>query len=139
MKTNNLTLVGCLWELLWLQQRQYGYPSSSTFVISFSQNTHALKLVWKAGTYVTRNSILFLFQNCCDLLWETSDLSRKTFEGREFTKILRSLEQFIETVNIFETNCFFNLFPKVSKIWYIKTIRIQIGNNYWDFETYRKS
>ena len=36
-------------------------------------------------------------------------------EGREFAKILRSLEQFIQT------------------------IRIQIGRKYWDLETCRKS
>ena len=42
-------------------------------------------------------------------------------EGREFAKILRSLEQFFQTVKE------------------IGTIQIQIGKNYWDLETCRKS
>ena len=41
-------------------------------------------------------------------------------EGREFSKILRSLEQFIQTVKgpeqILVTECFFNLFLEVSQI-----------------------
>jgi hypothetical protein len=41
-------------------------------------------------------------------------------EGREFSKNLRSLEQFIQTVkgqnNFLVTECFFNLFLKVSQI-----------------------
>ena len=35
--------------------------------------------------------------------------------------------------------CFFNLLLEVSYIWWIRTIRIQIGKNYWDLETCRKS
>ena len=64
-------------------------------------------------------------------------------EGREFAKFLRSLEQFIQTVkgqnNFLVTECFFNLFPEVSHIYQIRTIRIQIGKNYWDLKTCRKS
>ena len=54
-------------------------------------------------------------------------------EGRESAKILRSLEQFIQTVKcqVLVTECFFNLF--------LETIRFQIGKHYWDLETCRKS
>ena len=48
-------------------------------------------------------------------------------EGQECAKFMRSLEQFIQTVNGFETECFFNLYLEVSQIKYIRTIRIQIG------------
>ena len=50
------------------------------------------------------DSIVFCYQNCSDLLWEENCSSdrEKLFkfeaEGREFAKILRSLEQFIQTV-----------------------------------------
>ena len=60
--------------------------------------------------------MVFCFQNCSDLLLEknySSDreklLKFKT-EGREFSKILRSLEQFIGGVKgqcNFQTECFF--------------------------------
>ena len=39
-------------------------------------------------------------------------------EGREFSKVLRSLEQFIQSVKvstIFVTECFFNLFLEINK------------------------
>ena len=54
--------------------------------------------------------MVFCYQNCSDLLWEkkcSSDGEKHLkfdAEGREFSKILRSLEQFVETVkgqNIF--------------------------------------
>ena len=50
-------------------------------------------------------------------------------EGQEFAKLLRSLDQFIQTVKgryNFETECFSNLFLEVSQIQYINTIIIQI-------------
>ena len=64
-------------------------------------------------------------------------------EGREFAKLLTSLEQFIQTVKgqnnfWYVTECFFNLFLEVSHIYKIRTIRIQTGKNYWDLETCRK-
>ena len=39
-------------------------------------------------------------------------------EDQEFANFLRSLEQFIQTVDgtIFETECFFNLFLEISQI-----------------------
>ena len=43
--------------------------------------------------------MVFCYQNCSDLLWEKIvPVIEKTFEIREFAKILRSLEQFIQTV-----------------------------------------
>ena len=48
--------------------------------------------------------MVFCYQNCSDLLWEkncSSDREKRLkfeAEGREFAKILRSLEQFIQTV-----------------------------------------
>ena len=37
------------------------------------------------------------------------------------------------------TYCFYNLFLEVSQFWYIRTIRIQIGKNYWNLVICRKS
>ena len=54
-------------------------------------------------------------------------------EGREFSKFLRSLEQSMKTVKseqFLVTECFFNLFLKVSQISKNRTIIIQIGKNY---------
>ena len=62
-------------------------------------------------------------------------------EGKEFAKILRSLEheQFIQTVkgqnNFWEQKAFLIALRGFSHL----TIRIQIGKNYWDLETWRKS
>ena len=56
-------------------------------------------------------------------------------EGREFAKILSSLEQFIQTVK--GQNNFYSwrfLGEQNNSI-----IKIQIGKNYWDLETCRKS
>ena len=47
--------------------------------------------------------LVFCYQNCSDLLWEKNILViEKTFEirGWKFAKILRSLEQFIQTVKV---------------------------------------
>ena len=64
-------------------------------------------------------------------------------EGREFAKFLKShrtiysnserLEQFLVK------ECFFKLFLEVSHVSSIRAIIIQIGKNYWDLETCRKS
>ena len=72
-------------------------------------------------------SMVFFYQNFSDLLWEKIVLMiekkhlKFEAEGREFAKCLRSLEQFIQTVQWkvktnFETECFFNLFLEVSQI-----------------------
>ena len=50
--------------------------------------------------------MVFCYQNCSDLLWEKNSSDRENLlkfeaEGREFAKILRSLEQFIQTVKGF--------------------------------------
>jgi hypothetical protein len=46
--------------------------------------------------------MVFCYQNCSDLLWEkivlVIEILKFEAEGREFAKILRSLEQFIQTV-----------------------------------------
>ncbi len=60
--------------------------------------------------------MVFCYQNCSDLLREkkcSSDrekLLKSEGEGQEFTKILRLLEQFIQTVkgqNFWQQNAFF--------------------------------
>ena len=65
-------------------------------------------------------------------------LLRFEAEGLEFAKILRTLEQFIQTVkgqnNFWEQNAF------LTCSWIInQKIRIQIEKTYWDLETCRKS
>ena len=57
----------------------------------------------------------------------------QTFEitGTIYSNSERS-EQFLVT------ECFFNLFLEVSHIYEIRTIRIQIGKNYWDLETHKE-
>ena len=45
--------------------------------------------------------MVFCYQNCSGLLWEKNDwekLLKFEAEGWEFAKILRSLEQFIQSV-----------------------------------------
>ena len=48
--------------------------------------------------------MVFCYQNCLDLLWEKNCSSDREkllnfeAEGREFAKVLRSPEQFIQTV-----------------------------------------
>ena len=64
-------------------------------------------------------------------------------EGREFSKffkITRTIYSNIEGSEQFlVTECFFNLFLEVSQILYIRTIKVDIGKNYWDSEICRKS
>ena len=48
--------------------------------------------------------MVFCYQNCSGLLWEEIDLViekkvlKSKAEGQEFAKMLRSLEQFVQTV-----------------------------------------
>ena len=77
------------------------------------------QIVFTAGKYKDLNSLLsndfkghrlnkyremvFCFQNCSDLVWELFFCDREKLlkfeaKGWEFAKILRSLEQFIQTV-----------------------------------------
>ena len=70
--------------------------------------------------------MLFCYQNCFEKKKCSSDrekLLKFVAEGREFAKILRSLEKFIQTVKG-QNN---------------RKIIIQIGKNYWDLEICRKS
>ena len=43
-----------------------------------------------------QQEMVFCYQNCSDLLWEKIVLV--IAEGREFAKFLRSLEQYVQTV-----------------------------------------
>ena len=60
--------------------------------------------MWNHMRSTGGKKLVFCYQNCSDLLWEkkcSSDeqkLLKFEAEGREFTKFLRSLEQFIQTV-----------------------------------------
>ena len=56
---------------------------------------------------------LFCSENCSDLLWEINNSGsfwKFEAEGQEFAKLLKSLEQFIQTVkdqnNLFKLNIF---------------------------------
>ena len=64
-------------------------------------------------------------------------------EDQEFAKTLRSLEQFIETVkgqnNFWQQNAFLTCSCRYFISNRARAIRIQIGNNYWDLETCRRS
>ena len=81
----------------------------------------SLELMSSAITsYLKIKTMVFCYHNCSDLLWEKIVLVIKKFEaeGGEFAKILRSLEQFIQTVkgqnNFCITECFLNLLLEVS-------------------------
>ena len=53
-------------------------------------------------------------------------------------EITRTMKQW-KVSTMFETECFYNLFLEISQIWIIRKIRIQIGKNNLDSETYWKS
>ena len=69
-------------------------------------------------------------------------ISRKTLKfGREFAKILRSLEQFIQTVKG-QNNLLFGFLTCTWRFLIsnnLEQLEIQIGKKYWDLETCRKS
>ena len=52
----------------------------------------------------SKEEMVFCYQNCSDLLWEKKcsrvreKLLKFEAEGQEFAKVLRSLEQFIQTI-----------------------------------------
>ena len=95
-----------------------------------------------------RAFMVFCYQNCSDLPTVRKNCSsdgekllKFEAEGRESGNCLRSLEQFILPVKgqtNFYNRMLFNLFLEVSQNEYIRTIRIQIGKNNFDLETYRK-
>ena len=55
----------------------------------------------------------FCYQNCSS---DREKLLKFETEGQEFAKILRSLEEFIQTEKFLVTECFYNLFVEVSQI-----------------------
>ena len=55
-------------------------------------------------------------------------------EDWEFADFAKNSERW----EIFLEQCFFTFFLEVSQIWYIKTIRFQIGKNNWHLETCSK-
>ena len=61
--------------------------------------------------------MVFCYQNCSS---DQEFFLKFEAEGREFAKILRSLEQFVRTVkgqnNFWLTECFFNMFLEVSHV-----------------------
>ena len=61
----------------------------------------------------------------------------RIYKNFEITRTIYSNSERSEQFLV--TECFFNLLLKVSQIYYIRAIRIEIGKNYWDLETCRKS
>ena len=87
---------------------------------------------WKTNENDTNWKMVFCYQNCSDLLWEKIVIViEKTFQPRicknEITRTIYSNSESSEQILV--TECFFNLFPKVSQIWYIRLITIQIIKN----------
>ena len=84
--------------------------------------------------------MVFCYQNRSDLIWKKKNVlvieKNSKAEGQEFEIFLRSLEQFIQTVK--GQNNFGNI-KLLQLVPGIRTIRIQIGKKYWDWETCRKS
>ena len=69
--------------------------------------------------YLKFRIMVFCYQNCSS---DREKLLKFEAGGREFSKILRSLEQFIQTERseqFLVTECFFNLFLEVSHIYII--------------------
>ena len=75
-----------------------------------------MKIIKRPKKMGLASKMVFCYQNCSDLLWEKNcstdpeKLLKFEAESQEFAKFLR-----------------------------IRTIRIQIGKNYWDLETCMKS
>jgi hypothetical protein len=96
---------------------------------------------WKR---MKQREMVFCYQNCSDLLWEKIVLviEKNFWRPRickifEITRIICSNSERSEEFLVIE--CFFKLFLEVSQNLWIRTIQIQIGKNYWDLETCRKS
>ena len=70
--------------------------------------------------------LVFCYQNCFDLL-----LGKKKAEGREFAKLLRSLEQLIQTVkgrnNFWRQNAFLTCSWRFLRSQKIEQIKKNIG------------
>ena len=102
------------------------------------------------STPAIKHQLVFCFQKCSDLLREKNiyaieknflSLSLKTENLPRIWDHENNVFEQWKVTTIFKTECFFNLFPEVSQIWYtyIRTIIIQIGKNNWDLKTCRKS
>ena len=70
-------------------------------------------------------------------VFEVQDWRQRIFKNFEITRTIYSNSERSEQFLV--TECFFNLFLEVSQTWKIRTIKIKIGKNYWDWETCRKS
>jgi hypothetical protein len=114
------------------------------FVLIFFDCSKLRKQIscWSKTTTLT---MVFCYQNCSDLLWEKIVLvieknfwnSRLKAKNLQICRTIYSNNERSEEVLV--TERFYNLFLEVSHILYIRTIRIQIGKNYLDLETCRKS
>ena len=127
------------------------WKTTVTTVVGRHHPLHATRLLIETGELHLMGEMVFCYQNCSDLLWEkivlvieknfwNSGLKADNFlifwdDLNNLFKI-KGQKQFLVIECFF---CFFNLLLAVSHIWWIRTIRIQIGNNYWDLETCRKS
>ena len=122
--------------------------STLSFYVSY-ENCHIIFLLFSENKD-NRFKICALkhFLNSSDLLWDKIVLvieknfrnSRGKAENFENFEIIGTIYSNSESSGHFlVTECFFNLFLEVSQIWWIRTIKIQIGKNYWDLETCRKS
>ena len=73
-------------------------------VLVIEKNFRNLKKLLGFRNMPEKLKMVFCYQNCSDLLWEKivlvikKKLLKFEVEDREFAKILRSLEQFIQTV-----------------------------------------
>ena len=80
--------------------------------------------------------MIFGYQNYSDLLWEKivlgidKNILKFEAEGQDLEIVLRSQWK-VRTI-FGSRMLFFNLLLEVSQIWYIRTIRFQIGKKYWD-------
>ena len=83
-------------------------------------------------TYCEKKIVLGIEKN----FWN-SRLKAENLQNFEITRTIYSNSERSEQFLV--TEFFFNLFLKVSHISNIRIIQIQIGKNYWDLETCRKS
>ena len=75
-----------------------------TYVVLFYKHTLWVRI--NLVVFENKPEMVFRFQNCSDLIWETivlvmeEKLLKFEAKGREFAEFLRSLEQFIQTVKV---------------------------------------
>ena len=93
-------------QVVWLRLKKLKSLDLDRKNLNVSMNDEwlALSLLYFWWTKEKKTEMVFCYQNCFDLLWERNVLViEKTLlkceaEGREFSKFLRSLEQFIQKV-----------------------------------------